>query len=436
MPNMNAGRRAVPESLAERRKRALGPACRHFYEKPLHLVRGDGVWLFDVEGKRYLDCYNNVASVGHCHPDVVRAVTRQVATLNTHTRYLHQTVVEYAEMLADTLPGDLSVCMLVCTGTEANDLAYRIARAVTGNEGAICTRGAYHGNSTLVSELSPEFGRKRPKPGFVVDVQPPDLYRGPWGDDDPDYVQKYADLVDDAIDELAANGHQPAMMIIDSIYDAAGIHTPPPGYQRRVHEKVRAAGGLVVCDEVQAGLARLGDNLWGFMDSGVVPDIVTMGKPMGDGHPLAVVVTTPDIAAAFAGTTHYFNTFGGNPVSAAAGKATLDVVLRDGLLARVKQSGDYLRDGLERLAREHALIGDIRGKGLFVGVELVRDRATKEPAGDAAATVVERMRDDGVLLATVGQHRNTLKIRPPLVFTAEHAETCIIALDKALARLA
>ena len=423
------------EQLIERRRRAMGPAYRHFYREPLYLVRGEGVWLYDDEGRRYLDCYNNVPSVGHCHPYVVERVSRQIATLNTHTRYLHHAIVEYAEMLAETLPGELSVCTLVCTGTEANDLAYRIARAVTGNEGAICTKGAYHGNSTLVSELSPGFGRTRPKPDFVADVDIPDEYRGRFGSDVPDYAQKYADLVDGAIDELAENGHKPAMMIIDSIYDGAGIHTPPAEYQQQVHRKVRAAGGLIVCDEVQSGLTRLGDHWWGFMDSGVVPDIVTMGKPMGDGHPLAVVVTTPGIAAAFARETDYFNTFGGNPVSATAGKAVLEVVQRENLLANVKRSGDYMLAGFRRLAEKHAIIGDIRGKGLFLAVELVRDRAAREPATEETAEVLELMREAGVLIARVGEHRNTLKIRPPLVFTTEHADIALAALDGALEKV-
>jgi len=421
------------EQLIERRRRAMGPAYSHFYREPLYLVRGEGVWLFDGEGKRYLDCYNNVPSVGHCHPYVVEQVTRQIATLNTHTRYLHHTIVEFAEMLAETLPGDLSVCTLVCTGTEANDLAYRIARAVTGNEGAICTQGAYHGNSTLVTELSPDFVRRRPKPDFIAEVPPPDVYRGPIGSDRPGFAQQYADFVDDAIVELAENGHRPAMMIVDSIYDGAGIHTPPGEYLQEVHRKVRAAGGLLICDEVQSGLTRLGDNWWGFMDSGVVPDIVTMGKPMGDGHPLAVVVTTPEIAAAFARETDYFNTFGGNPVAAQAGKAVLQVVQRENLLHNVKRSGDQLLDGFGKLAESHEIIGDIRGKGLFLAVELVRDRTTKEPAGDEAGEVVELMRESGVLISRIGRERNTLKIRPPLVFTTEHADIALGALSDALA---
>jgi 4-aminobutyrate aminotransferase-like enzyme len=399
------------EQLIERRKRAMGPAYSHFYKEPLYLTRGEGVWLFDNDGRKYLDCYNNVPSVGHCHPYVVDAVATQIATLNTHTRYLHHAIVEYAEMLAATLPGDLSVCTLVCTGTEANDLAYRIARTVTGNDGAICTVGAYHGNSTLVSELSPEFERLRPRPDFVVDIIPPDVYRGPFGKDDADYVQKYADLVDDGITELAEKDHRPAMMIIDSIYDAAGVHTPPPEYQQNAYEKVRAAGGLVVCDEVQSGLTRMGDNYWGFMDSGVVPDIVTMGKPVGAGHPF------------------------GNPVSATAGKAVLEIVERENLLANVKRSGDYLIAGFRKLADKYDLIGDIRGKGLFLAVELVRSRDTKEPASSEAATVVELMRESGVLLALIGEQRNTLKLRPPLVFTTEHADIALAALDDALSKI-
>jgi 4-aminobutyrate aminotransferase-like enzyme len=418
--------------LLERRRHALGPSYTHFYREPLYLVRGEGVWLYDNEGRKYLDCYNNVPSVGHCHPHVVEALTRQIATLNTHTRYLHHNVVEYAEMLAATLPGDLSVCLFVCTGSEANDLAYRVARAATGNDGAICTRGAYHGNTTLVSELSPEFRRKRPAPDFVVDVEPPDLYRGPYAAEMPDAGEKYADLVDEAIAKLADRGHRPAMMIIDSIFDAAGVHTPPPVYQQRVHEKVRAAGGLVVCDEVQSGLTRLGDNFWGFMDSGVLPDIVTMGKPMGAGHPLAVVATTPPIAAAFARETDYFNTFGGNPVSAAAGKAVLEIVERDDLAGNVRRSGTYFADGLRSLAAKHELIGDVRGKGLFLAVELVTDRRTKAPAHTAAANVVERMRELGVLTALIGRDRNALKFRPPLVFGSEHADIALAALDSAL----
>jgi 4-aminobutyrate aminotransferase-like enzyme len=420
------------ESLIERRKQALGPAYTHFYDRPLYLVRGQGVWLFDNDGRKYLDCYNNVPSVGHCHPHVVEALTRQANLLNTHTRYLHHNVIEYAEMLADTLPGDLSVCTFVCTGTEANDLAYRIAKTVTGNDSAIVTANAYHGNSTLVAALSPEFGREADLPDFVVDVEPPYPYRGPFGEDHPDLAEAYAGLVDQAIETLRSRGKSPAMMIIDSIFDAKGILTPSPAYQQSVYRKVRAAGGLIVADEVQSGLCRLGDRYWGFEDSGVVPDIVTMGKPMGGGHPLAVVVTTPAIAKSFADQSGYFNTFGGNPVSTAVGKAVLEVVDREDILANVKETGDYLKAGLQQLAASHELIGEVRGKGLFLGVELVRDRASKEPATTEAADILELMRESGVLLARIGRHRNILKIRPPLVFRKHHADLLVERLDQAL----
>ncbi len=420
------------DQLIERRKRALGPAYSHFYEQPLYLVRGDDVWLYDDQGNRYLDCYNNVPSVGHCHPEVVATLTRQASTLNTHTRYLHHAIVEYAEMLAETLPGNLSVCSLVCTGTEANDLAYRIARSVTGNHGAIMTTDAYHGNSTLVAELSRPYQCERPLPDHIVDAEPPYTYRGPFGEDHPDIANAYAGLVDDAIDRLADKSHKPAMMVIDSIFDSKGILTPPPAYQQKVYEKVRAAGGLIVADEVQSGLTRLGDNMWGFMDSGVVPDIVTMGKPMGDGHPLAVVVTTPEIAAEFAKETDYFNTFGGNPVSAEVGKKVLEIVLRDNLLANVKETGDYLKAGLHRLAETHDLIGEVRGKGFFVALELVTDRAAKTPARNETTAIVEAMRESGVLLSRIGRHRNILKIRPPLTFRKEHADIVLEKLGAAL----
>jgi len=420
------------ESLIERRKRALGPAYTHFYDRPLYLVRGEGVWLYDNDGRKYLDCYNNVPSVGHCHPYVVEALTRQAKLLNTHTRYLHHNIIEYAEMLAATLPGDLSVCTFVCTGTEANDLAYRIATTVTGNDGAIVTANAYHGGSTLVAALSPESGREQEAPDFIVDVEPPYTYRGPFGEDHPDPAAAYAGLVDDAIETLRGRGKAPAMMIIDSIFDAKGILTPPPAYQQAVYRKVRAAGGLIVADEVQSGLCRLGDHYWGFEDSAVIPDIVTMGKPMGDGHPLAVVVTTPAIAKTFAERSDYFNTFGGNPVSTAVGKAVLEVVEREGILANVKDTGDYLKAGLQQLAGTHDLIGEVRGKGFFLGVELVRDRVSKEPATAEAARILELMRESGVLLARIGRHRNILKIRPPLVFRREHADLALETLDAAL----
>ena len=410
----------------------MGHTYRHFFEKPLYLLRGEGVWLYDDEGRRYLDCYNNVPSVGHCHPEVVQALSEQAATLNTHTRYLHHGVIEYAEKLGALFPGDLSVCTFVCTGTEANDLAYRMATTVTGNEGAIVTSGAYHGNSTLVTELSPDIDNVNARPDFIVDAEPPYTYRGPYPSDHPEVDSAYAGLVDQAIETLHSHGRAPAMMMIDGIYDAKAILTPGPDYLRQVYQKVRAAGGLMIADEVQSGLCRLGDHYWGFEDSGVIPDIVTVGKPMGAGHPLAAVITTPEIASEFAKKAFYFNTFGGNPVSARVGKTVLEIIEREGILAGVRETGAYFRKGLNALAGKYDLIGEVRGKGLFLGAELVENRESRAPAAETARRVVELMREAGVLIATTGQHRNVLKFRPPLVFQKRHADLALDALESVL----
>lgn len=418
-------------ALIRRRKAALGPGSMHFYRQPLHIVGGRDVWLTDADGREYLDCYNNVPSVGHCHPHVVEAIARQAATLNTHTRYLHGAVVVYAERLAAALPGDLSTCLFACTGSEANDLALRIARTVTGNEGAIVTEHAYHGTTLATTQLSTGEYPAAERPAWLATVPPPDLYRGPAaGARDPGAA--CAAFVAGAIETLRARGIRPALFMHDAIFDAPGIHTAPPGYLPAAYAAIRAAGGLVVADEVQAGLCRLGDHFWGFEDSGVVPDIVTIGKPMGNGHPLAAVITTPDIAAAFARRFGYFNTFAGNPVSAAAGLAVLDVVERENLLANAAAAGAALAAGLARLAERHPVIGDTRGKGLFRGVELVRDRATGQPAPDLALRVVELMRGSGVLIAASGPRANVLKLRPPLTFRPEHAERVVEALDRVL----
>jgi len=424
---------AVDPQLLKRRARAMGPAYRLFYDQPVHLVRGEGAWLFDADGKRYLDCYNNVASVGHCHPQVVAALSRQAATLNTHTRYLHENVVAYAERLGATLPGDLSVCMFVCTGTEANDLAVRIARAVTGNHGILVTEDAYHGNSTTVYALSTEEYPAAERPDWLQAVEAPCTYRGRFREPGPDSARRFAGLLEPAIEQLSARGHGTALFLTDNIYSSNGVLTPNPEYLREAYRRVRAAGGLAVADEVQSGLCRLGDHYWGFEDSGVVPDIVTMGKPLGDGHPLAVVVTTPEIAERFARRYDYFNTFGGNPVSAAVGLAVLDVIEQQGILKHVHDTGILLGEGLRALMSRHESIGDVRGKGLFFGVEIVSDRSTRQPAPAEAARVREYLRENGVLLGTSGPSSNVIKIRPPLVFGPEQAGLLLDKLDKALA---
>ena len=420
------------QQLLQRRKQAMGPAYRLFYDEPVHLVRGEGVWLYDSNGRKYLDCYNNVASVGHCHPRVVEALARQASTLNTHTRYLHENVISYAERLGDTLPGDLSVCMFVCTGTEANDLAFRIARTVSGNDGAIVTEHAYHGNSIVVTELSTEEYPASERPDYLEAIEAPDLYRGRYRSGEPDAGSKYAALSRQAIESLAARGQRPAMFICDNIFSSNGILTPPPEYLQGVYREVRTAGGLIVADEVQSGLCRLGDHMWGFEDSGVVPDIVTMGKPIGDGHPLAAVVTTPAIAEEFARKFDYFNTFGGNPVSAAVGLAVLDVIENENILQNVHVVGTCLRNGLNALAEQFELIGDVRGKGLFYGVEIVRDRSTLEAGADVARKIRESLRENGVLLSTTGPLNNVIKIRPPMVFSESNARLLLEKFEQAL----
>lgn len=410
----------------------MGPAYRLFYEKPLHLVRGEGVYLYDADGRQYLDCYNNVAAVGHCHPRVVSAIAEQTAKLATHTRYLHENVVRYAERLGETFPGDLGVCMFANSGSEANELAFRIARAVSGNDGAVVMDCAYHGTGNATFDFSTEDYPAAERPDGIATVTAPDAYRNPLGSTGAQFAEAYGSLVGDAAAELDAHGPGAALLIADGIYSTSGILTPPAGYLKEAYRAIRAAGGLAVADEVQSGLCRLGENWWAFQDSRVVPDIVTAGKPLGNGYPLAAVVTTPAVAEEFSKKFHYFNTFGGNPVASAAGLAVLDVIEDEGVLANVRETGHYLAKGLRALERHHPVIGDVRGKGLFFGLELVADRTARTPAADTALAVREWLRDNGVLLGVTGPYGNVIKIRPPMVFSRQHAETLLNALDEAL----
>ena len=423
------------QALLHRRERAMGPTYRLFYQQPVHLVRGEGVWLLDAAGKRYLDCYNNVASVGHCHPHVVAALSKQAATLNTHTRYLHENVVNYAERLGATLPDDLSVCMFVCTGTEANDLAFRIARTVSGHQGAIVSDYSYHGNSIVVTELSTAEYPVTEQPDWLATAEAPNGFRGSFRYGESDLGPKFASKVDTAIDRLWSRDHEPAMFLTCNIFDSNGALVAPEGYFREAYARVRAAGGLCVADEVQSGLCRLGDHMWAFEDSSVIPDIVTMGKPIGDGHPLAAVVTTPAIARAFSDKFGYFNTFGGNPVSAAVGLAVLDVIEKENILQNVHDTGAYLADQLRSLARQHHCIADVRGKGLFYGLEIVREPGSTEADSKRAGRIAEGMRENGVLLSTFGAYNNVVKIRPPMVFSRENADLLVNSLDKVLSGL-
>lgn len=419
------------QALVERRARVLGPAYRLFYETPLHPVRGEGVWLYDAEGRPHLDAYNNVASVGHCHPHVVEAIARQAGVLNTHTRYLHEGVLDYAERLLATMPGELAHAMFTCTGSEANDLAMRIARAHTKAEGLIVTRFAYHGVTASIAEASPSLGKFVQLGDAVRTVPAPDSYRIAPGE----LGRAFANGVRAAVADLKAHGMRPAALMVDTVFSSDGIFTDPPGFMAEAVEAVREAGGLFIADEVQPGLGRTGDAFWGFQRHGVVPDIVTMGKPLGAGHPLAGLAVRPGVLAAFGRECRYFNTFGGNPVSMAAGMAVLDVVEREGLMAHAQRVGSYLRAQIAKLAERHALIGDVRGAGLFVGVELVTDRRTRTPATAETARIVNGLRERQVLLSATGEHASTLKIRPPLVFTEAHADLLAETLGQVLAGL-
>jgi 4-aminobutyrate aminotransferase-like enzyme len=421
--------------LIARRKRALAPSYQLFYDEPVQLVRGEGIWLWDSDGNRYLDCYNNVPSVGHAHPRIVEAIATQTALLNTHTRYLHPLVIELAERLGTSLPDGLTSCYFVCTGTEANDLAVQIARTVTGHHGVIVTERSYHGNSELVGKLSTDSYPAEERPDWLAVVEPPNAYRGPFhlGDGVGRLGERYAEHLAAGVDGLGERGHGPAAMLIDTSWDSNGVLVAPDGYVGAAAGTVRSRGGLVIADEVQAGYCRMGTHFWGHTHYDLVPDIVTIGKPMGAGHPVAAVVTTPEIAARFAERRNYFNTFGGNPVSAAVALAVLDVIDDEGLLENATTTGALLGERLSELANRHEVIGAVQGRGLFWGLDLVADRATREPIAYAdAKRLATGLRRRGILAGVTGRYTNVLKIRPPLPFAAQHVDVLVEALDEAL----
>jgi 4-aminobutyrate aminotransferase-like enzyme len=416
------------QTLIERRDRVLGAAYRLFYEKPVHFVRSQGIWLFDSAGERYLDAYNNVVSVGHCHPKVVDAIGQQTATLNTHTRYLSEAILDYAENLTATFPEALSQVMFTCTGSEANDLAVRIARHVTGGTGIIVTKLAYHGLTSAVAEFSPSLGEHVALGAHVRMISAPDAYRASAAE----VSTRFGADVEAAIADLKRHGIKPALLIADSIFSSDGVFAEPAGFMKPAVEAIRQAGGLFVADEVQPGFGRTGETLWGFMRHGVAPDLVTLGKPMGNGYPIAGVVAKPSLLDDFGRKARYFNTFGGNPVAIAAASAVLNVIRDEQLQKNAFEVGSHLRAGLKALQARYPTIGDVRGAGLFIGVEMVEDPATKAPSARLATRLVNGLRERRVLISSAGSLANVLKIRPPLVFSKENADTLLAALADAL----
>ena len=419
-------------SLVKRRRRTFGPTSMLFYERPLNLVKGQGVWLYDADGTRYLDAYNNVPSVGHCHPRVVEAVAHQMGTLNTHTRYLYDNVYTYAERLLGTMPDAVSNVVFTCTGSESTDLALRIARAVTGGTGFIVTDNAYHGNTTAVTEISPASASREPRPPYVFLVPAPDTYRQPAGD----VGRKLSADVRAAIAQMREKNIRFAGFIADSIFSSDGVFPGEAGFIAEAIADVRDAGGVYIADEVQPGFARTGEKMWGFDRHGVVPDIVVMGKPMGNGFPIGGVAVKPDLLTEFGSRSGYFNTFGGNPVAAAAGLAVLDVLRDEGLQLNAFETGAYLRSEVRMVEGADERVGDVRGAGLYTGIEIVKDKTSREPDRESAERIVNEMRQRNILIGTAGKHGNVLKIRPPLCFAREHADMFIEGFAGAIASLA
>ena len=420
--------------LRTRRANLLGARAPLFYENPIHIVRGEGVWLYSADGTRYLDVYNNVPCVGHCHPHVLEALNKQASTLNVHTRYLNELILDYAERLTGLHENPLAMATLTCTGSEANEIALRIARCCTGGTGVICTNAAYHGNSAATDEISTLlYGGTSPSPN-VRAVPFPETYRPLKNLSGEALADALAEEIKNAIDDFADKGIKLAGMLVCPIYANEGLPDIPPGYMAKAVRYVRDAGGLFIVDEVQAGFARTG-RMWGYQIEGIVPDIVTMGKPMGNGFPLAGIVASANLLNEFQAKTFYFNTFGGNPVQCAVGMAVLDVIEQDNLMENAAATGNYMREGLERLQSKYERIGDVRGHGLFLGAEWVKDPQTKEPDPTGAYRIVNEMKNRGILISNAGAFRNVLKMRPPLPFALEHADLLLTHLDEVLSSI-
>ncbi|WP_338563678.1 aspartate aminotransferase family protein [Erwinia sp. E_sp_B04_7] len=424
---------AETRELVQRRMRLLGPSYRLFYSNPVEISKAKGVLLWDKNGNEYLDAYNNVVSIGHGNPRVVQAVAQQMEKLCTHTRYVSDDILNYSEQLLKTFGGRMSETghtMFTCTGSEANDLAIRIAKHHTGKNGIIVTSEAYHGNSDMTASFSPSLGEHSPLGTWVRRVPAPDSYRT-----SPEEMGKLlAAHVREQIKDLERHGDGLAAFVVDSLFTSDGIY-PYPDILAPVAEVVREAGGLFIADEVQCGFGRCGDAMWGYQRHGIDPDIITMGKPMGNGYPVAGIAVTHEVVESFGRDMRYFNTFGGNTVAIAAAQATLDVIVEDKLMENCDKVGRLLLEGVQGIARRYPQIGDVRGVGLYMGVEIISDAENKTPDQKTAAGLVNALRDRRVLISATGFHGNVLKIRPQLIFTAQDAERLLKDIDAVFAAL-
>ncbi len=426
------------KNLEVKRNAHIGRNLSISYEKHLKIDKAALQYLYDDKGNTYIDCVNNVSHIGHCHPRVVRVMQKQIASLNTNTRYLNNHLIQYAQKLTASLPAGLNVCYFTNSGSEANDLAIRISRHFTKQKDIIVLDHAYHGTSTATIEMSPyKFDREGGigQMPWIHKAINPDLYRGPYQYEDANAGVKYAKDVKNIIDTIAKENKKPAAFICETLLGVGGQMPLPPHYLKEVYQHVRAAGGICIADEVQVGFGRVGTHFWGFELQAVVPDIVVLGKPIGNGHPLAAVIVTDAIANSFNNGIEYFNTYGGNPVSMATGMAVLEVIQGEGLQENALQVGNYLLEGMRQLMNSYPIIGDVRGAGLFIGVEFVKDRNTKEPAIDSIKLVVERMKEKGFLMGVDGPYNNVLKIKPPIIFSMENAKDMLTNLDLVLASL-
>ena len=433
-PNRLEGLDPAVRQAIERRIRLLGPAYRLFYQDPVQVSRGQGTRLYDSEGRDYLDAYNNVVSVGHAHPHVVAAVTRQMSTLCTHTRYVQDGILDYAEAMLPGFGGSIAAnghMMFTCTGSEANDLAMRIARHRTGRNGIIITEEAYHGNSELTAGFSPSLGESARLGTWVRRIPAPDSLRCP---DPAELGRRMAEAVRREAAELRRHGDGLAAFIADSLFSSDGIYATPE-VLKPVAEAVREAGGLFVADEVQSGFARSGERFLGFQRHGIDPDIVTMGKPMGNGYPVAGLAVTHDAVADFGRDVRYFNTFGGNGVAIAAAQATYEVIRDEGLQANAQKIGALIQTGFAALAKRFAAIGDVRGAGLYIGVEMIVPGTDNQPDGALATAIVNGLRARRVLISATGPAANVLKIRPPLVFSEADTDRLLSEAEAVLAEL-